>query len=430
MLTPLKLALSAAAALTGGYALHGAIDESGPTPNTPSPINYGWTLASQETGQQHDARLDKTVTIHIEGTVADVVKWLTDQGVSFVISDDNLSQKKLMINMVDQPLKDVVGAIADAMGGRWQKRGNVYAFQSAGSFPFGSDNLPGMTMDGDMKLFTPKGDGKSFMFKGDDGKEHTFVIPKFDGDQFKWLGEDGKGLDMVIPKMDGDKMTWKDKDGKVHSFNMPKMDGKVFKWSGDGKDFDMVIPKMDGDKMTWKDKDGKVHTFDMPKFDGDKMKWMGDDGKAFEFAMPKMNGDKMTWKGEDGKVRTFTMPKVDGKNFVWVDKDGKSHKMDLKGLDGKDGKPFVWSGEDGKAFQFSFPKVGKGMNWTSIGKADISKLLKSLTATQKAKMKKQGYLKASDLSASQRQMLGGLSGSGNWSFTFSQDGQKVTIKNK
>jgi hypothetical protein len=133
MLTPLKLALSAAAALTGGYALNGAFDDAGTQlPANSTPVDFQWTLASQDTTQQVDAKLDRKVSISINGTVSDVAKWLTDQNISYVISDQNLTQKKLMINMVDQPLRDVVGAIADALGGRWQKRGDVYVFQSAG----------------------------------------------------------------------------------------------------------------------------------------------------------------------------------------------------------------------------------------------------------------------------------------------------------
>jgi hypothetical protein len=56
----------------------------------------------------------------------------------------------------------------------------------------------------------------------------------------------------------------------------------------------------------------------------------------------------------------------------------------------------------------------------------LTELLESLSAEQKAKMKEQGHLKASDLNAKQRELLGPLKG--NWSIVFSKDGQTMTIK--
>lgn len=57
----------------------------------------------------------------------------------------------------------------------------------------------------------------------------------------------------------------------------------------------------------------------------------------------------------------------------------------------------------------------------------MDSLLSSLTDSQAALMKKQGYLAPKDLTEAQRKMLGTLP-EGKWEFTYSKNGKKVTIK--
>jgi hypothetical protein len=60
----------------------------------------------------------------------------------------------------------------------------------------------------------------------------------------------------------------------------------------------------------------------------------------------------------------------------------------------------------------------------------IAELLESLTPAQKEKQEKQGHLTLEDLTPAQREMLGGVPKEGNWTFSYSIDGKRLTIKAK
>ncbi|HLO99855.1 MAG TPA: hypothetical protein VK171_14770, partial [Fimbriimonas sp.] len=65
-------------------------------------------------------------------------------------------------------------------------------------------------------------------------------------------------------------------------------------------------------------------------------------------------------------------------------------------------------------------------------KVDSAKLLKSLTDGQKEIMKKQGFLKISDLTKEQKEMIftdPKAEIKGDFSFILNLDGEKLTIKN-
>jgi hypothetical protein len=57
-------------------------------------------------------------------------------------------------------------------------------------------------------------------------------------------------------------------------------------------------------------------------------------------------------------------------------------------------------------------------------------LIESLSAEQKAKQEKQGYLTPDDLTPKQRELLGELPKGGDWTFSFTANGRKLTIKSK
>ena len=170
--------------------------------------------------------------------------------------------------------------------------------------------------------------------------------------------------------------------------------------------------------------------------------------KAFEKATSDVNGQMKTFKFDFN-----TMPKMDAKMLeqfkgMTGDVKGFTFNMDPKMLEqfkamGKDGKTFEFKmdpkmleqfkamGKDGKSFAFGSgkdPIGGKGMTFKKI---DADKLIKSLTPAQHELMKTQGYLKFSDLTDAQRAMM--FDGSikelpENFTFMFSANGEKVTIK--
>lgn len=122
--------------------------------------------------------------------------------------------------------------------------------------------------------------------------------------------------------------------------------------------------------------------------------------------------------------RAFQMKPLDGRAFTYKF-DDKAFQ-DLGKLKSLDGKAFnlKWDDKQFKDFKkfdaFGFKKV------------DAKKFLDSMTANQKDLMKKQGYLKVSDLTDDQKNMLFENPKSElpkEFTFMLDLDGQKVTIKN-
>lgn len=169
MLTTLKLALATAIAATGGYALQGALDVPASSP-VPGKLSLASAADSPLNAQDP---LTKKVSVRIDGTVADVAKWLTEQGISFVIADQNLSQKRVMVNVVDQPLRVALDALSEALGGTWQKKGDVYVFRGRDTADFFRYERydPKAAPDAKGKIeVVPKLEGRTFEFKMPDLK--------------------------------------------------------------------------------------------------------------------------------------------------------------------------------------------------------------------------------------------------------------------
>jgi hypothetical protein len=143
----------------------------------------------------------------------------------------------------------------------------------------------------------------------------------------------------------------------------------------------------------------------------------------------------------DLKIQMKSMPKMDMKGFSELKAfpgEGKAFdfKMDpkalaeLKSLNGdlfsKDGKTYLFKSDPKNPFG-DFKKL----NGMTFKKVDAEKLSKSLSNSQKDLLKKQGYLKFSDLTEAQKTML--FDGSTkempqDFTFVFSVNGEKITIK--
>jgi hypothetical protein len=86
---------------------------------------------------------------------------------------------------------------------------------------------------------------------------------------------------------------------------------------------------------------------------------------------------------------------------------------------------------EGKVFEFKGPEMIEKLKLEgpafSFGGQKLDDLLASLTADQKAKMQKQGYLTPKDLNEKQRVMLGKLP-DGKWELHFTKDGKSIKIR--
>ncbi|HRI44769.1 MAG TPA: hypothetical protein PLL78_07185 [Fimbriimonadaceae bacterium] len=77
--------------------------------------------------------------------LSEVLDWLKSQGVNFVVRPDQVDpNSRLSINAVNQPVNDVMSAIARAFGGSWTKEGELWVFRQGTSkgFAFSMPDLP------------------------------------------------------------------------------------------------------------------------------------------------------------------------------------------------------------------------------------------------------------------------------------------------
>ena len=114
----------------------------------------GVTLANQEPAAPA-ATPDKRVSASMNNaSMDDVLEWLRRTGVNFVIeAGDPVAKARLNINVNNQPLKDVMESIANAVGGEWKKNGNVYSLRSGHGFAV-APGAPGRFFDeGEMRAW-------------------------------------------------------------------------------------------------------------------------------------------------------------------------------------------------------------------------------------------------------------------------------------
>ncbi len=88
---------------------------------------------------QRAAKREPTVSLRFQrASVDQVIQQLSREGISFVVRDEDLLRdKKITLNIVRQPLRDAMGALGSALGGRWQRTGSIFVFQK-GQYDFGT----------------------------------------------------------------------------------------------------------------------------------------------------------------------------------------------------------------------------------------------------------------------------------------------------
>src|SRR5438105_10553875 len=115
-------------------------------------------VVAQEKSER-SSELQRLVSGNFDNSsLSEVLKWLSGQGVSFVADGASLSgDAKLTANLQNQPLGDVMDAIADAFGGRWDRHGNIYTLHRGNGYwaPKGGEMREFEMAPGDAKLFAP-----------------------------------------------------------------------------------------------------------------------------------------------------------------------------------------------------------------------------------------------------------------------------------
>jgi len=399
MLSTIKLALAATvAAATGSLAL--MPDQTTPAPVAEKSTSGSLALVSDDLTAPLAKVLDnpvqdRRVTVRINGTLEDVIKWLGDNGVSFVLENKDLNSRKLTINLVNQPIEDAIAAIAEALNVGYSKKGDVYVFGSARMLF--APAAPGVPSN--PRMIAPK------VWTGKDGDDIIIDVQKAIEEAHKAKGSKNS----VAPK------AFVLEHGKALSPEQMKQFELHMKSLGDH--IKILTPKAGFKMAPMNEKERKAFEESMkslheslkvmPKsFEG--MKLSDKERKELELEMKKLHEEM---KALPGEIKMF---KLDGKEFQGMseadrkefEKSMKDLKIELKDVHGLAKVP-------------SAP--------VALKSASMKELMKSLTPDQRAKHERQGYLKLSDLSGAQKKMLGNPNG--NFTISVNMDGQKLTIKN-
>jgi len=367
---------------------------------------------------------EKRVTISFNhAPVSDVLDWMAKNGASFVAADSELPKDAtITLNVQDQPMNQVLDAIASALGGHWDRRGGMRVFRQGEGFQvFDGDgmswsdgdrenlfqSLPKINMkDGDGKMFqfTPGDKDMKFFKDGSSGK--VFQFAPGDKGQWKVFGDGDKAKIFMSPDVKIDMQKLHEQLKELHG-----MDGKT--WSMPD------MPNM-AQLKELHDMDGKTWVMpDMPElknFQGMNEESRKEMEKAMEAARKAMHDSQ-------GQMKISQKAMEDARKAM--EKARKEHPEAFKNgnfyMTPKDGQSWIF--QDGKGAKDFMPQV-----WTARSGGDMTKILSSLSDEQREKQRRQGYLHASDLTENQRKMLGVDAKGKGWSITISKNGESLTVK--
>lgn len=477
MLNTLKYAMAAVSTvIAGGYV---AQQTEAAHSKPQAPIQFASYVTEQD--------LNRRVSVDIDGTFADVLKWLKQQNVDFVIADDAAAKRRISLHMHDKPLREAMDAVAKALGGEWERENDTYVFQSGSQGMFFKGEMPDMKNfkwdvppmvdlkslpafdkefmknfkldDKDMKVWI---DGKKMSMK-DLEKDGRFKV--FTGKDMKDFKIDGDGMQIWV---DGKKMDLKEfeKGGKFKVFSGDEMkdflkefkgvDGKEFKIYSDGKGDKEIRVWVNGKEVTPRELQGKGGTFIFGdgEMDAKTRKQiedaMGRAKKELEMYRSK-NGGKMFSDAQQKEMdaamkqareamaqarKQLNDPKIKAeierarskaaKEGKLSDAQRREIELEMKRAHDEMAKAH---GEMDRA-KIEMDKAQVEIKKARLHGENMKKLLDSITPAQWELSKKQGYLKFSDLTPAQRKLIGDVEASDNMTLSYSIDGKKITIKGK
>ncbi|MEA2552663.1 MAG: hypothetical protein QOJ65_839 [Fimbriimonadaceae bacterium] len=303
---------------------------------------------------------------------SEVLKWLADNGANFITADSEIPKDAAVtVSIKDAPIDEVVDALADALGGHWERRGSIRVFRKGVGFRmYGGE---GIAMPGEMWKAEDMARLKSFTGQHD---------AKF------WTTPDGKKLReelKALPKM-GD-------------FKMPEV--RVWETAPDGmklREEMKAIPEI----REWA---------------------QGDMEKA-------MKAQERAWAESEGAMKISGKAMDEARKEI--EKAHKEHPEMFREGDAREfyfapgGKDYVFR-MDGKAPVFG-KSLRPGTTFMFDSGRDITKLFNSLTPDQREMNRRQGYLRMRDLTPSQRSILGVSGKAKGWTIRVSKDGDDLTIK--
>jgi hypothetical protein len=294
---------------------------------------------------------DKVSVSFKNATVREVLDWLKNQGVNFVIGDDQINKEsRININVMNQPVESFMKALAGAWAGHWEKKEDIWVFRQ-GANPFGERSAL-FSGDAAKNPFTVvdglKGDSK--IYEGQLGDQRKLTEAQRAELQQSLGKMDRKALEEFQKNWQGKEFQFKfdEKELQNHLKEMQK-DGKFFKMDPnskgfliDGKDFKMFDEKQMKDMQKHFEEMERSGAFKHFKMDPNSKGFIidGKDFKMFDESHMKDMQKHFEEMEKSGAFKHFKLDPnskgfiVDGKNFKQLDekqmKEMQKHFKELE----------------------------------------------------------------------------------------------------
>lgn len=381
----------------------------------------------------------------VNAPISKVLEWLAKQDASFIVtSRDVPGGMTVTLHFRNEPLHAVERAIAKAMGGTWLDQDGVMIFQREGlggnlfrATVLNPSVPPGQT--GELLAPLPKGTVPQGLWKvkpdsslapTGKSKNETLKIYEFDKDL---QGQLGKALRGSMSQPNGLSLQGMGPDSKSIDEIVQRameeaeksMAAVEAQQSGDQKKQleDARRALQEAEKAI--QKSGGVRA---PRLQG-----MTDaQNKAMQSALKELQSGEMQRKmldarkalQADGQMKVFGAPGLDPKDFDSIREEIERATADQSkalqawktGQLGEEMKKAIGERKlllDEATAKSQLGKAKNGMLNLKLGESEMSiklagirEVMRSLSDEQKAKMKKQGYLKGSDLTPQQRKQIG------------------------
>jgi hypothetical protein len=366
--------------------------------------------------------------------VNDVLDWLEHQGISFVMGENMVRpDQTVTLNIVDQPAGDVADAIAAALGGHWDRRGNIRVFQP-GSMTFGSGSFAG-------------GNFSSFPAVAGSGSNKEIFMPAQGFSTTNPITAEGfMAPQIATGTMEGFA------PAMAEGFAMPGQqievrvvkDGKTIKKVVDVSQGSIVV-KIEGGKITINGADGSRSVVLPKEVELEIAKAM----KSAENAQMQAQINLEIAKAMQGKelAKDAVSRRLNEKEVQIAIADGgkraaevmnsrkvqealrQAREVEVKVVRSKEVQEALARAHASGDAQIKIERRIRhdGQGSSVSGSIDAKRLLESLTPNQQDTLRKRGYVLYMDLTPDQKKMLGEVP-KGRFSIKLKIDGQQMEIR--
>jgi hypothetical protein len=325
---------------------------------------------------------------------AEVFSWLEKQGVSFIVADGMIPPNaSVTLNVVDQPVQDVVDALATALGGHWVRQNGIRSFRQGpgllvpspaqGGFGQAVPMIPG---EPGAKVW--QFDSKEFEAKF--GAEHKRQMEAMAKDMEKKFGpEFQKRMEEMARKEI--EVYVQGKDGKLERRSLKP--GEAYKIQGQGLSDDMIAKiriEGQGHNLTKEQIERIRVEAQGHKLSKEQIEKIKAEAKAHGLSKVQIEEITAHARAQGQQARELARTQV---------RDGQRLRQEMEIVRARGGRDSYVRTRDGRILLPSRTREGNSL-------VDARRFLDSLTPDQKHSMRMRGYVLYIDLTPEQRKMLG------------------------